>query len=818
MNEQKVYLLNKLIALYHRDPEVLRALTFLANRPDEYQAEMLHIENMLMSSNIQVDETGRSAIVLSTIEGSHIFDALTRSVLLRQLFVPDWLPFSEAPPEQVEVFAQFADVTPDSQTMLYSQSHNFMRALYEIGQPGLIDAKSWLIADIVKFLSFYDEQRPMAYELFSLACSAYWAPVLRALEDVQNGVQQSAKLSVSVANFLEKLQAVLTPELYSVLFAPPHPLTISKELIELGWKNWVDDNGRTVVDDAQLKLDIMIEQKETMLERRKHIAATVMDLLFHQYGKEIQAIVGEIELYIEAAQHLVAVRKFAKLDAFVYGWPEIATIAMGDYVSLEDVERFIVQGSSTEPKLFFSPRAWPLYERVAHAVRYDVLRKFFHLRPFFHEINEDELVQYRPAPPIVINEKEASESTNLIGSQLPGQLSSDQQASTTYQNVTLRVEKVTEFNSEETRSATLVVSHRVAIVSSSLNPVQADIALSIPSLFTTIDNLLGMPLQKVGEAYQDDMTLKGMGNQLSDRLIQVGKEIVKMIVVGTNLEAFERLLKSGIRTRVILQSDDPELISLPWEWITVPDRDNFLSKDRSYSFVRTLPDLPIRSARRIELPLRIMFLSLNSLGALSSTVNSITNSVDRVLASHSGFVSKIITGEQTTFSDFSRQLIEFDPHIIHIEIDAGTILGGSSVVANKSALPVSTSLPFTGESGGINWVASSMFSDMLSKTNISLLVFGSNSLMVTFQASLVQLTIEFLRNGLPAAIVPMRGIDEVSAHMFTKELYYSLVQGHPLEIAIVNARSAVSFARRNWSAFALFVNERTLDIFSSPAV
>lgn len=67
-----------------------------------------------------------------------------------------------------------------------------------------------------------------------------------------------------------------------------------------------------------------------------------------------------------------------------------------------------------------------------------------------------------------------------------------------------------------------------------------------------------------------------------------------------------------------------------------------------------------------------------------------------------------------------------------------------------------------------------------------------------------------VREGVAAAVATTRVILDSAALMFSREFYRALVDGYPLEGALVEARRVIDLKGWDWSAYALFTGSTNL--------
>ncbi|MBD3280305.1 hypothetical protein GF389_02150, partial [Candidatus Dojkabacteria bacterium] len=179
MDQTELQLLEKIIALHARDPECLQFIVGLAaDRPSEYKAMMRKWEQALKKRqkitftpeyNNSSDEILTPQIAESLVDESRkLYETVTSSAPLRKLFEARPL-FSEALPSTLTTFAGFADIEPDSETLLKTQDATFMRLLTIARQQVSPSVEELLLEDFAKLIHIHEEYPNIAASLRELA-------------------------------------------------------------------------------------------------------------------------------------------------------------------------------------------------------------------------------------------------------------------------------------------------------------------------------------------------------------------------------------------------------------------------------------------------------------------------------------------------------------------------------------------------------------------------------------------------------------------------------------------------------------------------
>jgi hypothetical protein len=822
LEEHKVQLLNRMIKLYHRNSQTLRTLARLAGRPDAYSTALQALER-------QLDQAGPdpavppSAWPLTREEWHILYGSIAGSEPLRALFGSASSPLSGAPPEQVAVFAQLADIGPDPKTMFNTQDTVFMRVLDGITRNSLTDADQLMTEDLAKFIGLYEEHRDLAARLSATAASPHlWHTVLPALEAEAANAPEPAALSDDAAKAVQEWRVSLTPDLPAEFQGAPRASTMSRRLVRLAWDNR-REFGQVARQSNPEPPAPSVEE-----ERRKSLAVATLEHFRQQDRLRgiVDGVAADLNLRIEVARHLLGIRTFVKWDAFVYRWPEVAHLAMAHYSSLVAVENYFVEGVGGPPS-FPEEEAARLFDRYSKDEQFV---RFLRLRPYFSEMDEDELIQYRPAAPILI------EGPDTLGSTPPPLPSSrpiveavSRTTSVEYLNLIIRFNQILPRAREAattvmstTRSmsppildiwrardaATTVTSpapdsstYRIAIVTPKMERGEIERQLAPQALLKEVRDLLG-----ISSSRSDLADFFEAGRDVKDRLLLAGMELSRAVFGGPVLDLLVGALQEGQRVRIVLATDTLEVMDLPWEWLTLPGRPEFLFQSSPYSLVRSFPAPTLAPMSPLVLPLRVLGIFMDPLVGQSHDVRRGVDNLGRTLRGPNPVELHVLVGEEATVETVTSQIIGLRPHIVHLEVP------GLVPDYPQGELGLVLSLG----QRGVGHVDKSDLSTLLSTAHVPLVIFGSNINVDRPVNTLARLAGELVRAGLPAAVVPMRRVRAADAQAFTRELYRSLLYGRPLETAITESRRTLSSRNMDWSAFALFANITALDALRIP--
>jgi hypothetical protein len=178
--------------------------------------------------------------------------------------------------------------------------------------------------------------------------------------------------------------------IHSVLLKPGHLSRAPKKLIKLAWEY------RELFAEARKNIAEHIREKDPD-DERKQVAGSVFLLFEKKAPTYIDDIRADLKVLATVAKHFIDVRKFAKFDGFVYNWPEISQLGRANFDALKHVEDLLRSRAPRPSDADLDARgARELYSLIE---KNDRLKAFLRLRPYFSEINENELMSYRRLVP-----------------------------------------------------------------------------------------------------------------------------------------------------------------------------------------------------------------------------------------------------------------------------------------------------------------------------------------------------------------------------------------------------------------------------------
>jgi CHAT domain-containing protein len=432
------------------------------------------------------------------------------------------------------------------------------------------------------------------------------------------------------------------------------------------------------------------------------------------------------------------------------------------------------------------------------------LIRFLRLKPYFSEIDEDELRQYRPLAPIVITDSppqspaEQARSGDFAPQQQPASPAPPKRFVNCVLNIKRRSEDLSE--SETTYDVALSGLDR---------PIVTTTAFSVRNLLDEIRSAMGatsdVNLQEVlKELFSSAPTLA------EDRMARGGSILEDRIFSNEMQAEIHNLVVNGDRLRLIINSPDGEIHFLPWEWLPTRSTPGVLLGSPDCSIVRATLATPANLASPLLATTTApIFPPLSLLGIFPSAPKGRRYTSEQTVHDLTPLMSeggeyKLLVESDATLTNIERYLPDLKPQVVHFEGYTSTT---STTGFESDQLRILLSKP---DHEGI---PAEVFGTLLKDKGVQLLVAGRNSTARLYDNRIAIAVLRMLKAGLPAIISPIRAIADASASTFTIEFYRAFLQENTLEGALHIARRKLASKGGDWSVFALFADPSRLDSF-----
>lgn len=299
---------------------------------------------------------------------------------------------------------------------------------------------------------------------------------------------------------------------------------------------------------------------------------------------------------------------------------------------------------------------------------------------------------------------------------------------------------------------------------------------------------------------------------------QVGAELYRALLGGRVKELFDRSLSAsptnGLRLKLrfdLTDADSAWLAELPWELLRDPEKPTSLALNPSTPVVRYLEMEGSRALEQFAPPLRVLAAAANPIGTRPLDLEA----EQRRLAEVSGDGSQVKVDflPKATLGALVERLQGERFHALHFMGH-----GGFEARSRRAALLFETARGLAEAVTG-----NALANDLQGQSWLQLVVLNachsgdhrateSNDPFIGVATTLVQ-------SGLPAVVAMRDSISNRGATAFGKSLYYSLVQGDPIDTAVTQARRSISpnaTTSLEWSVPMLFLRSGDGRLFAAP--
>lgn len=766
--------LNALIVMAQWDKSLPSYFARLYTKSDQYKKAL-----QLIREPPQADAPPKTpGDALSDREWQKLFKFATRAESLRKLFADGRDPFYGAHINEISLLADVSDLTTDVQTVFYSQNGTFQLVLETVRQRSELDTASLITDGLNKFYTLLDTNETVAEDLYKLACTNDWHPVLASLYDARDYTSND---SPTAKESLEQWNKDLTTELRPILLRPTKLYRVPQKLIKLAWAR------RSLFKDA---LDAIPPDKRLSgFELRQQVSNVAYSLFAKEAKDEMEEIASDLQLLATVARHYISVRKFVKLDGLVAGWPRIASLAMSDFQNLEYVEDFFVEKKQRPTDDELEKRdARELYERCANDPS---LIRFLKLKPYFKEIDEDELRRYRPLAPVTISDPAQAPVPTIITPPLESVRSA-----TPVTPTAITPAHVCELVIKPTTTDT---GCEVALVISGHEVAGGLMPLPIGEILDRVLKAIGVISE---ESLQSIMNGLFSTPRAEQTLVRGGAQLLNTFITQLGLE--EKLaneFRGEGPVRLVVASDLEPFQYLPWEWLPRPGYTELLLSNPRFSLVRS--EILRRNVSPVSLtsPINLLSLFPNSpVGSRDISETSI-QAIENVAKEGGQF--RALIRDNASVIRVTDELVSDRPHIVHFE----------GYVNFLSETDPNVTFIFSSLTASTEPIHLTRFADLLVRNKVQLLVIGRNESSRTFGNPGAAISNRLVQLGVPAVLAPIRAVDDTTATSLITEFYRAFFAGNSLEHALHIARRKVASRGGDWTPFALFANPSVLDLF-----
>lgn len=278
-------------------------------------------------------------------------------------------------------------------------------------------------------------------------------------------------------------------------------------------------------------------------------------------------------------------------------------------------------------------------------------------------------------------------------------------------------------------------------------------------------------------------------NPISAELL--GSKLAEALFAGDVAALYDRLRNSSKVRLTLLLGEEPELLSIPWEFLY--RQSLFLAAQRSSPIVRELETAAARHDRTVDGRLRMLGVvssptglpQLDVVGEVTKVDGALRDVQDRVDVEWLGVRRDPTTGEMVrepcTFTMLREKLRDSSFHILHF-------VGHSAFENGESSLFLTT------DTGGVDQVSATKLAQLLGdQSSLQLVVLNScEGARTTADDPFAGIATKIVQQGCGAVVAMQFEITDEAAKKFAGEFYTSLVDRHlAVDQAMAEARKAI---------------------------
>jgi hypothetical protein len=769
--------LEKTITLSEWSKACLLGVARLASVPGTFRRQMRRLEGALKRTSGDIPNPAVARRLSGPLRT--LYETAAESAPLARLFQA-YPRFSDLPPADVAAAACLADARPHPTTLLTSRDVPFVRVFTQLTAGAEVSAETLVQEDFAWLLTLA-EQVPEAMEL-----------AIQAAREAGPGPAWTQEM-LTVERELEQTE-----------LRRPAPTDLSgsaRKLVE--WARTPPVAGGPPAGRARLLLGT--PRLSMLLREEVNAFNAVLPKLRGASGGRAQAARASatiptgpddprpgLEFRVWAARYFIQLRKFTKLDALFRRWPKLGELLYTDRTAITTLEAQLISPQTLTDAM----------QRLWDECREDKdLMKLLAFRPLFLHIDDAELRSY-----MLVSQALAAGGEAALPSIPTAAAAAAAQAATdepTLLDVVLEVAAVSPTAGGDHYDVSMRVNGQVK--------AQGEVVLSWKEVETRLKELpammRGVPVDgaAAGERpTRQDLAFRIRADPLAMQIEVVGRFVFERLLPDTVRSELVKLLQdSGGGLRILWKAErGSQVMELPLEALWVPAARMFPALSRRHSVARVIDQGAASGVRAITRPLRVLAVFSNPLDSARLNVQAEAEVMRRVLepAKRDGRVHlEVLSEEEATLERLQGVLRTFQPHIFHYvghgtyqpELDIGALILHSP----EGPRPVPDADVVT----------------LLQDAGIHLAVLnGCETGRTSPRDAVSGIAALLVHRGIPAVIAPVRMVADDAAILFSREFYRTLVDGHPLEDAVAEARKALNVEHLDWTLYALFTSTADL--------
>ena len=798
--DDRVALLNKLIALSALSPSCLRSIAELAADP-KYATTMQDLERHVGALGEDPDDVRLRAEVADSALQT-VCKQICDSAPLFRLIV-ERRRFSEFARLSVETLASIADMRPRTESILEASDRVFMRIL-QLTKTASVNTRALVVEDFGKLRTIEGIAPHLMATLQTLAQAAGTSWTAR-MAQVEAAVQENKEDPTHTPEMKAVVHAIVTAiqkqtpdvraktDLRGLILTAPRLSDMLREVV-LAYCAVHD-----LLSDSMQLLDARVQEQSSDERRILRLASHGLELVRKGDAARLADIEERIELRKWAAAHCLWMRSFAKLNALDRCWPDLAKKLRRDFGALRAFENEVASRGTIEAQ--YQP-LWDTYKGHDH------LRSFLALQPLFGSIDPAQLQKYLVLSQVVAPAGGAA-APATGGDQIT-------EPPVDYHTIRVRFERTSRKNAN-------LKKYQVEWQVEGETPITAETQINWKEVDSQHELLRKVSLQipqvsgqarQFSSAVSMSSFLKELAStgDYSSVLRELGAATFNSVFPGEIGDKVDKLNRD-LRYRIIVEGPS-EITGLPIETMYSRNTRSFLALSHRTSLVRWGSSTQERTRLPLTVPLRILSVLANPSDTpplnLEGEEDVLRRAVEPAVAAKRVTTMTLGRG-QATWLGLRDTVKSFRPHILHF-VGHGVFDSQTPGAGKLGSIILET------DAGKTFFLPAPQLAELLGDEQIQIAVLNGCDTGTAARNEAISSLAEGLTNaGVPAVIATMREVMDDSAMLFSREFYRALCAGEHVEGALAEARKALSVERRDWSVYALFASMVNLDVLRIPS-
>jgi hypothetical protein len=550
------------------------------------------------------------------------------------------------------------------------------------------------------------------------------------------------------------------------LYAFPRISQIPVEFI----RSFPERNEQNENPDTDLAAEPTIESVRAVMLKAQEVRI-VLDRMLSDSEKELELAVG---LRLDAAQDMLARRKFVKTQMLELAWPKLLehVRAPGGDQRLRDLEQAI---RDPDHKTILPPmwRDFIDNERFVEFIR---------VPPYFQDISSGELSDLATPPG---QHFKVAETTITAGPD-------EGPSFATYNDFHLVIERAA-----EAAPADKIVAMLALKSPNGKDVATKSITLDIKDLKSRLEALRIAYMQApLGDqappgaqrAVARNEPFAAPGEILEDLGLTLWRTLTPQ---GDIRDALLKALEQPENVRLVVTCHEPRLASVPWECLYISELRVFAGLTVRLSIIRDVPGQRSLVPRNLTRPMRVLLVASEPRDLPSSSAEQEVAIVKRTLepAERDG-TARLDILDNPTRQALQSKLRTFQPHILHFVGHGAISPDGEGVLA------------LVNDEGRTRLISAKEMGVLLQDHRVLIAMLNGCNTGAPLEQDLAQGVAQVLvREGVPLAVATTRDVFNHTALRFASDFYRALLDGYPVEGAVVEARKSLGLKGWDWSSY-----------------